>query len=253
VAALRAPLDAFARRFAVALRRVTRLDPGAPLHAPTAPDAALERASTRHEPGAAWLVGLLSAFVFALFAVLLRGSPGGPAVAAVAATIATAWLTGATQERALYRCAEALAPASAGADGATSVGVIALVLLLALRLAAIAALGAVSEAGVLAALFAAPVLSRFASLLASYWLATHGEVDRATLRVAALWCLPPLLVMLLAAGVGFAVVAVAASLAGWVALLRVFRQRPAAFDAARAAALQQVCEVVFYVGSSVVA
>jgi adenosylcobinamide-GDP ribazoletransferase len=243
VAALRDSADLFARRFGLALRRATRLDPGAPLDAPATSDEALVRASTRHLPGAAWTIGLLSAFVFAVVALLLRSTAGASAVAAVAAAIAAALLTGARQESAVFRFAE-------GREPRAGYGVITLVLLLALRMAAVAALGSVTPGGVLAALFAGPVVSRFAALLAAHWLSREAGIDRPTLRVAALWCVPPLLVMALANGIVFTIVALAGATIAWVAMLRFFRHRPGAFDELRSATLQQACEAAFYVSSA---
>jgi adenosylcobinamide-GDP ribazoletransferase len=253
VPSLRDNLSLFARQFALALQRATRLPAGAAFAEPAGPDAPaqadLVRTSARHLPGAGAVVGLLSAFVFALVALLLRDNPGGPAVAAVASLLAVLLLTGAAPESALFRLAEAMAP-RAGAGGSGH-GTIALVVLLAARIACVAALGAVSEAGVLAALLAAPVVSRFTPLLAAHWAAHEPAKDAGTVWVAALWCLVPLALMLLAGGVAFVVLALLAAAAAWVALLRYFRHRPGGFDDARAAALQQVCEAAFYLGASV--
>jgi adenosylcobinamide-GDP ribazoletransferase len=69
-------------------------------------------------------------------------------------------------------------------------------------------------------------------------------------RVAALWCLVPLALMLLAESVAFLALALLAAAVAWIALLRFFRRQPGGFDDARAAALQQACEVAFYLGAS---
>ena len=240
--ALRDRLNRFARQFALAVQRATRLPAFAGAEPP---DEHVLRASARHLPGAGALVGLLAAFVFALVALLLRGNPAAPAVAAVASLCAGLVLTGGTQESAVFRLAEALAPRPGSGQG-----VIALVVLLAARIVTVAAVGAVSEAGVLAALLAAPVVSRFAPLLAAHWAAHKEGEDAATVRVAALWCLVPLALMLLAEGVAFLALALLAAAVAWIALLRFFRRRPGGFDDARAAALQQACEVAFYLGAS---
>jgi adenosylcobinamide-GDP ribazoletransferase len=245
VPGLRDHLDLFARQFALALRRATRLHAGGPPAAGDAADQELLRTSMRHLPGAGWLVGLLGAFVFAIVALLLRANPAGPAVAAVASLCAVLLLTGAAEESAVFRLAERLEARLA--RGGSGHGVIALVLLLAGRIAAVAALGTVSEAGVVAALFAAPVVSRFAPLPAAHW--SGNGVDRGTVRVAALWCVIPLLLMLLADGVAFLLLALLAALAGWVATLRFLRSRAGSFDEERAAAVQQACELAFYLGA----
>jgi adenosylcobinamide-GDP ribazoletransferase len=250
VASLRDNLTLFARQFALALQRATRLPAGGAFASAVPPDEELVRASARHLPGAGAVVGLLSAFVFAVAALLLRDNPAGPAVAAVASLFAVLLLTGAAQESALFRLAETMGPPGAG-GGSSGYGTITLVLLLAARLAAVAALGSVSEAGVLTALLAAPVVSRFAPLLAAHWAAHHPAAGAATVRIAALWCLVPLALMLLAGGVAFVVLALVGAALAWIALLRFFRHRPGGFDDTRAAALQVACEVAFYLGSSV--
>jgi len=238
VPAPRDHLNLFARRFAAALQRATRLAPA------TGPaDAGLALGSDRHLPGAGAVVGLLAAFVFALFGLLLRGNPAGPAVAAVASLFAVLVLTAAVQESAVFRLAEALAPGRGH-------GAVTVVLLLAARIVAVAAIGAVSEPAVLAALLAGPVLSRFAPLLAAHWAAREGGDDAATVGVAALWCLVPLALMLVVGGVAFVLLALVATAAAWVALLRFLRHRGGGFDEGRGAALQQACEAAFYLGAS---
>ncbi len=152
MADLRDTLNLFARQFALALQRSTRLPPGGAADAGERADEELLRSSTRHLPGAGWLVGLLSAFVFALVALLLRGSPGGPTLAAVGCVIATVLLTGAAQESALFRTVDALEGRLPGAGSSAGFGTIALVLAIVARVTAIAAIGSVSEAGVLALL-----------------------------------------------------------------------------------------------------
>jgi len=238
VPALRDRLNLFACRFVLALQRATRL-PAATVPA----DDPHPRGSDRHLPGAGAVIGLLAAFVFAIFGLLLRGNPAGPAVAAVASLFAVVVLTGAAQESAVFRLAE-------GFDRGGGHGVIALVLLLAARLAGVAAVGAVSEPGVLATLLAGPVVSRFAPLVAAHW-ATHASGEDATsVRVAALWCVVPLVLLGFAGGIACALLALAGTAAAWIGLLRFFRHRPGSFDDARGAALQQACEAAFYLGAS---
>jgi adenosylcobinamide-GDP ribazoletransferase len=191
------------------------------------------------------LLGLLAALVFALVGLLLRANPAGPAVAAVASLFAVLVLTGAAQETAVFRLAERME--ARAARGGSGHGVIALVLLLAGRIVAVAALGAVSEPAVLAALFAAPVLARFAPLPAAHW-SGHG-IDGASVWVAALWCVVPLLLMVLAEGPAFLLLALLGAAAGWVAMLRFLRRHPGNFDEERTAALQQACELAFYLGA----
>lgn len=252
MAALHDSLNLFTRQFALALQRSTRLRPGGPLAAPEASEADL-RGSARHLPGVGWIVGLLCAFVFAVFALVLRGNPGGPLVAAVASLLAGLALTGGAQESGLFRAVEGIEAPLPGATGTAGHGAIALVLLLLAKAAVLFALGSVTEPGVLAALFAAAVLSRFAPLLATHWLGNGQEADRAGLRVAALWCVPPVLLALLAEGLAFLLLALLGVVLAWVGTLRFLRNRPQPFGEDRAAALQQACELGFYVGAAVAA
>lgn len=242
---LRDTLNDFVRQFALALQRATRLQAAS---APAGPEDDPLRTSARHLPGAGAVVGLLSAFVFAVVALLLQANPAGPAVAALASLLAVLLLTGAAQESEVFRLAERMGQRAEG--GGTGLGTIALVLLLAGRIVTVAAIGEMSEAGVLAALLAAPVVSRFAPLLAAHWAAPEGGEDAATVRVAGLWCLVPLALMPLANGVAFLLVALSGAAVAWIALLRFFRQRPASFDEERAAGLQQACELGFYLGAA---
>src|SRR5690606_38366254 len=115
-----------------------------------------------------------------------------PLVAAVACTMATAILTGALHEGALLRLADA--------TGAGH-GTLALVLVLAAKFALLAALADASEPAVITALLAAHVVSRFL-LVVAHWAASPDS-DTRSLRVGALWCIVPLLLLVPAEGVAF--------------------------------------------------
>lgn len=225
--------------FTLALHRSTRVRVGAPATDPA--DAEAVRASAAHLPGAGWVVGLAACLVFALVALPLRGSAYSPLAAAVAALMATALLTGARSERGLFHVAEAIEPRA-------GLGNLALVLVTLAKVALLCVMATVSEAGILSALFAGVVLSRFAALLAGQWLA--GENGR-TLPVAALWCVVPLLLMVAARGPVFPVLALLATALACYALLRFFRARgtPGSEDAA--GATQQVGELAFYLGAAI--
>jgi adenosylcobinamide-GDP ribazoletransferase len=251
---LRDTLNLFARRYVLALQSSTRLRlPAAPAQPePSAADAdapAPETGSVAHLPGAGWIVGLAAGLCFAVVALLLRGNDWGPAVAAVACTLVTVWLTGARHESALFRRADRLEQGLPGAEGGAGYGVMALLLLLAGKLCLLAALGSASEPGVLAALFAGHVVSRWAPLLVGYWGSAEG--DKGALRVAGLWCIPPLLLMVVAGGVAFLLLALFASALAGYAMLRLRRRQPAAAD--EAGAVQQVCELAFYFGAAIAA
>jgi adenosylcobinamide-GDP ribazoletransferase len=245
VAALRDTLNLFARQFALALHNSTRVRLGGALAPPPDADAAAVRASDAHLPGTGWVVGMAACISFALIALLLRGSPWGPGVAAVASTLLTGVMTGARYESALFRAAERLP----GATGGAGFGVIAFVLLFAAKISLLAAIASATEAGVLAALFAGHVVSRFAPLVATYWLG--GGREPRSLRVGALWCAVPLLLMVAAAGVVFLGLALLAAAVVGYAVLRWWKKRAGDAASEDFGALQQVCEVAFYLGAAV--
>lgn len=229
-----------ARRLAAATQRFTRIRPPAALVADSGGEE--QRMALRHLPGVGWMVGMAACLVFALAALALRGNGWNAFVAAVASTLASVILTGGLHERALYGAGERLA---AGA------GTIALVLLLAGKLALLAAIASASEAGIIATLLAGHVVSRFAPLTMAHWLGSGDQVDPVAVRVGGLWCLLPLLLLVAAAGVRSLVLAlVACALAGF-ALLRWCRRRQLAFGDEVLGTAQQVCEVAFYLGVAI--
>jgi adenosylcobinamide-GDP ribazoletransferase len=196
----------------------------------------------RHLPGVGWIVGMAAALVFALASLALRGNGWGPAVAAVGCTLASILLTGALHEGALFRAAERLG---------SGMGSLALVLVLAGKFVLVASLASASEAGVIAALFAGHVVSRFAPLTMAHWLGSGDQVDPVTVRVGGLWCLVPLLLMVPAAGVAFLVLALLACALAGMALLRFCRRRQLTWGDDVLGAAQQVCEVAFYLGAAI--
>jgi adenosylcobinamide-GDP ribazoletransferase len=196
----------------------------------------------RHWPGVGLLAGMAAAVVFALVSLPLPPGPLSPLVAAVAAAIATALLTGARHEESLARCA----------------GTVALVLVLAAKLALLALLGLHSAAGLLAALLGAGTVSRLFALLLAWSLPPLApsandpllrRADRSALVAAALWCVVPLLLMLLAGGLRFMLLPLVAGALAFGLLRRRFqRQGGVGLDAIGAA--QQVCEAAFYLGAA---
>lgn len=192
-------------------------------------------------------MGIAACLVFAVFALALGDTLWGPLVAAIACTAATATLTGAINESALYRFAEH----AGGQPQAAGHGVLALVLLLSAKFALLAALAEASEPALITALFAGLVVSRFFQVIA-HWAASPGN-DVRSLGVAALWCAVPLVLMVPAAGVAFLLVPVVLSSLACFALLRWCRAHSALPPADRPGAVQQVCEVVFYLGAAAAA
>jgi adenosylcobinamide-GDP ribazoletransferase len=240
VAEFRDRLDLFARRFALALQHATRVRVGGALAPDPEPDADAIRASGAHLPGAGWVVGIAACLSFALTALALRGTPWNAAVAAVASTMVTVALTGGRHESALFGIAERAQPGSGA-------GVLTLVLVLAAKLALLAAIASVSEAGIMAALLAGHVVSRVAPLALARGLGGRGEPG--ALSVAALWCAIPLALMLLADGVAFTLLPVL--LAGLACYGMLLWSRRRAHDAGDLAAVQQVCELAFYLGAAI--
>jgi adenosylcobinamide-GDP ribazoletransferase len=197
----------------------------------------------RHWPGVGLLAGMAAAVVFALVSLPLPPGPLSPLVAAVAAAMATALITGGRHEESLAHHA----------------GTVALVLVLAAKLTLLALLGLHSAAGLLAALLAAGTVSRLLALLLAWSLPPLAgqagdhpllkRADRSALIAATLWCVVPLLLMLLAGGAKFVLLAlVLAALAFGILRRRLQRNGGVTLDAIGAA--QQVCEVAFYLGAA---
>ena len=228
---------------ALALHRATVLRGGS---VPPADEESL-RASDAHLPGAGWVVGLAACLVFALVGLALRGSPWGAAVAAVAALAATAALTSARGETGVFQTAERLQELAA--PGTSGVGALALWLVLAAKLATLATLASLSESGVMAALFAAPVVSRLAPLLLARSL--QGDVPARAIQVGAAWCAAPLLLLFAGAGAVALVLAVVAATLACYGMWRLARGQATPGDRDALAASQLACEVAFYLGAAI--
>jgi adenosylcobinamide-GDP ribazoletransferase len=178
-------------------------------------------------------------------ALLLRDNPWGTAAAAVASIVATLMMTGAQGESALFRAADQVGPLTPTL-GASGKGVMALILVLMAKIVLLSAIASVSEACVMAALFAGHVLSRLAPVLLSQ-RDPHAR-DPRLLQVAALWCLVPLLLMIAAGGTPFVVLAfLGGALACWALLRSVASPRTTELVAAS----QPLCELAFYLGASI--
>jgi adenosylcobinamide-GDP ribazoletransferase len=244
MAALRDSLHVFARQFALALQQSTRLRFGNAWAAPIDVGADAEHASEAHLPGAGWIVGLVACLSFAVVALLLRGNPWGPPAAAIVSIAATLLMTGAQAESALFRAADGATPSADGAS-ASGRGVMALVIVLVGKTVLLAALASVSEARVMAALFAGQVLSRLAPLV----LAQQAlQRDPRVLRVAALWCVAPVLLMIPAGGAPFPVLGLLVGALACYALLRTLRTAP---NTELIAGSQVLCELGFYLGAAI--
>ena len=240
---IRASFVLFLRRCLAATRVFTRIPIAGSLAQWAQLQPADAAASARHWPGVGMLAGLGACMAFVLVSLLLPPGPLAPLVAAVAATIATALLTDSRQEEGLARHA----------------GTAALVLVLAGKLAVLALLGLQSPAAVLATLVGGPAVSRLLALLVAWSLpplpgqpADHPllqRADRSALLAAALWCVVPLLLMLLAGRVPFMLAALEASALAF-AVLRRQSQRRGGVDLDGIGAAQQICEAAFYLGAA---
>jgi adenosylcobinamide-GDP ribazoletransferase len=246
----------FLRQYLVAVQFFTRMPVTSALAQwPEASPDAL-RASAAHFPGVGWLVGLLATSVFALLGLVLPDSAYAPLAAAVGCTIATVWLTGGFHENSLARMADTLASRS------QQLGALALPLALMAKVSLVAVLAGHSPTAVLAALFAAQVLSRFWPLLLVRTLPYVGDAgasklplmersDSRAMGIAVAWCVVPLGIAVLAQGLAFMVAAVLFSgLALW-GLRRIFEQRLQGFTDDCLGAAQQSCEIAFYLGGAI--
>lgn len=241
MAAWRQQLDLFA----LALRRATVLQ--LPATDAAEADAPTLHASDAHLPGAGWIVGIAAGLAFALLGLLLRSSPWGAAVAALAATTVAVAVTRGSGETALYRTAERLhAPGAAGHSGS---GSLVLVLLMAGRFFLLATIASLSAPAVITVLFAAHVVSRLAPLLLARSL--DGDLPPRSVQIGAAWCLVPLAVLALVAGLGALAIAVIAATLACYGLWRLARRQAGPADRDLLAAAQPLCEVAFYLGAAI--
>lgn len=217
----------FLRRWLAALAGATRIPVTGSLGtwADLQPEIAAE--SARHLPGVGVVVGMAACMVFAIVSLPLPLTPLSPLVAGIACIVASVLLTGGRHERGLARWA---------AGGEPWGGTLALLLVLAAKLALLGVLGLQSAAGVMAALLAGHTVSRFWPLLLT---------GTRALAIAALWCVVPLSLMLLAGGLPFLLLALVASGAAFAVLRKRLREAPDGVHA-----MQQVGEVAFYLGAA---
>lgn len=198
--------------------------------------------SARHWPGVGLLGAMAGCVVFALVSLPLPPGPLSPLVAAVAASMAMALVAGTRGEDSVARCT--------GAAG--------LVLVVAAKLALLALLGLHSGVGLLTALLGAAAVSRLFALLVAWSLpprqapAEHPllqRADRSALLAAGLWCLVPLLLMLLAGGVKFLLAPLVLAAVAF-AVLRNRCQRRGGVGLDDVGLAQQACELAFYLGAA---
>jgi adenosylcobinamide-GDP ribazoletransferase len=208
--------------------------------------------------------------VFAIVSIGLPEAPLSPVVAAVACTIATVLLTGGFHEDGLADLADGLG-GSTDRERALAImkdsrigsfGAIALVLALAAKVTLLALLASQSAAGVLAALLAGHVVSRYWPLWLIHTLAHVGDeaaskskpladsIEPRSLVLAALWIVLPLALMALAHSPAFALLALAGSALALLAVRRLLVRRLQGYTGDALGAAQQACEVAFYLGAA---
>jgi adenosylcobinamide-GDP ribazoletransferase len=278
-------MSQFLRHYLLAVQFFTRIPVTGALADWVGYNPAMLRASAAHFPGIGWLVGGVAALVYALLIALLPLSLFTPLVAAALSTVATVLLTGAFHEDGLADVSDGLG-GSSEAPRALEImkdsrvgafGALALVLVLACKLALLALLGSLetevpdSEEMSLAldpwlvpaALFAAHVVSRGLPLLLIRVLPHVGDtatskskpladqISLGSLGAAFLWCF---LALALASYALDALALIAACSFAVIAMLwmgRLFSRRLQGFTGDCLGATQQVCEIAFYLGLAV--
>ncbi len=256
------------RHFLLALQFFTRIPVTGRLAAWVGYSPAMLNASAGHFPGVGWVVGAAGAGVLALALALLPAGALGALVAAGLCTAATVWLTGAFHEDGLADTLDALG-GSVTRERALEImkdsrigsyGTVALLLVLALKLALLALIAQRGAGPALAALLGAHVLSRAAPLAvmrALPYVSDAGQakskplaeaVSGASLGVGALWSIPALALLWQAQGAMNLMAALLLWLAALLAMLRLLRRRLQGFTGDTLGATQQLCELALLLG-----
>ena len=230
---------------------------------------AMLRASAAHFPGVGWLVGALTAVVFGALLGLLPAQPAAPWVAAALCTVFSVLLTGAFHEDGLADLADGLG-GSLERERALDImkdsrigsyGALALVLAVLGKVALLALIA--QSAGLwptVAVLFAAHVTSRFLPLVVIRSLAHVGDTAASKSKpLAASIGTGALLAALLWWALALALVvwvfpaapwwqALLGALLGLAWMWRLLHRRLQGFTGDGLGAVQQVGEVLFYLG-----
>ncbi len=275
----------FIRHYLLSLQFFTRIPVTGRLADWVGFSPAMLRASAGHFPGVGLLVGAL---VAAFTALLLFVLPPTGSTPLVVAALGTAWgvlLTGAFHEDGLADVFDGLG-GSAERDRALVImkdsrvgafGAIAVMLALLCKVALLALLGTVSAPLMVAALFAAHVLSRTWPLLTIRLMPHVGDaagskskpladqISVAELLTGFIWCFMALaLVISTQVAAKYIAInlteahllqallsAVLASFVAWAVMARWFWRRLGGFTGDCLGATQQVCELAFYLGLAV--
>jgi adenosylcobinamide-GDP ribazoletransferase len=255
------------RHFFIALQFFTRIPVTGRLAAWVGFSPAMLRASAAHFPGVGWVVGGLTAAVFAAVWWFLPAQPAAPWVAALLSTVFSVMLTGAFHEDGLADTADGLGGAVSRERALEimkdsrigSYGAVALVLALLGKVALLALIAQSGGAAVAAlALFAGHVTSRLMPLFVIHTLPHVGDTPLSkskplaeSIGVGGLvvglvwWGLAMALVLYLLPTVRWAQ-AVLGALIGLAWMWRLLRRRLQGFTGDGLGATQQVCELAFY-------
>jgi len=246
----------FLRQYLVAVHYFTGLPISGGLAHWAGLDGAMPAARAEHFPGVGWLVGLGGCVVFAVLGLALHANAFTPVAAAVGCLAATIAITRATHEEAWAALFGDSLP------GRVTKPVLALLLGVLARVALLAVLAAHSPAGVLAALFAGQVVSRFWPLILLQSLAYAGDgsatdrdtlgavIDNRSLAIAGAWCVIPLAVVGWGQGPGFALVGLLLSGVAMLALRQWLVVRTKGLTRDGFVASQLACEIGFYLGAA---
>ncbi len=256
------------RHWLLALQFFTRIPVTGRLAAWVGYSPAMLRASAGHFPGIGWVVGATGAVVLWGALQVLPVGAWGALVAAVLSTAATVWLTGAFHEDGLADTADGLgggltrqrALAIMKDSRIGSYGAVTLGLVVALKLALMAALA--ERGAVLAAtsVLAVHVLSRLAPLFVMRVLPYVGDADgskskpladavsRGGVVVGALWSFPALALVWQAQGAFNTVASMLLWVLAFVYMWRLLARRLQGFTGDTLGATQQLCEVALLLG-----
>lgn len=261
----------FLRHYLIAVRFFTRVPVAGALGQWVGFSPDMLRASAGHFPGVGWLVGIVGCVAFALLGLGLPDSDYTPLAAAIGSTIATVLLTGGSHEKGLAHTADGLGGGSTPERAHNAMndsrlgafGAMALSLALLAKVSLLAVLASRSPVAVLAALLAGHVLSRFWPLLLVRNMPYVGgggtsesgplaaRIGSADLAIAAAWCGVAVGVALFAQGMAFAIISLSASGLALLAMQRLLARRLQGFTENGLGAIQQVCEIAFYLGAAV--
>lgn len=261
-------MSRFVRRYLLALQFFTRLPVTGRLADWVGFSPTMLLASAAHFPGVGWLVGGLSAAVFALLSWALPSLPAAPWVAAALSTLFSVLFTGAFHEDGLADLADGLG-GSLERERALDImkdsrigsyGSLALVLALLIKVALLVMLAQFSVALAVAALFGAHVTSRLMPLCVIRTLPHVGDTARskskpladaignAGLLIAIAWWLAAMALLLWLQPTAPWLQALSGALLALAWMWRLLQRRLQGFTGDGLGATQQVSEAAFYLG-----